>query len=88
MYDINTIEELIDELGGSSELARQLDLSQSAVAQWKVRGHISDGWHMRLFADVKRRGKSVAPEVFGMTEDEFAPLAATKHRSSSRALAS
>lgn len=73
MYDINSVDELIDELGGPLELARELDISQPAVSQWKSRG-IGTGWHMLLYAKAIRRGKTVCPAVFGLTEEEFAPI--------------
>lgn len=87
MYDINTIDELVLELGGDTAVANRFGLTQPAVANWKIRGHITPGWHMRLYADALSHGKTVNPIVFDMTEDQFAPLAATRHRSSVRALA-
>lgn len=77
MYDINSIEELIDALGGDTVLASELGISQPGVGNWKVRGFIPPGWHMRLFAELRKRGQTMNPEVFGMTEDEFGPLAET-----------
>ena len=69
-YDINTIDELIDELGGGSAVGRWLGITPEAVSMWKARGNIAPGWHMRLAAAVGRKGKTINPEVFGMTEDE------------------
>lgn len=74
MYDINSIPELIDELGGDTVVARWLGISQPAVAQWKARNQIATGWHMRLLAELTRRGKTVDPVVFGLTADDIAPL--------------
>ncbi len=74
MYDINSIDELVTFYGGDTALAEYLDVSQPAVANMKARGHISSGWHLRLFADVHRRGKTVAPQVFGLTEEELEPF--------------
>lgn len=74
MYDINSIDELVEAFGGDTALANELDVSQPAVANWKARGHISSGWHLRLFAEVHRRGKTVAPHVFGLTEEELEPF--------------
>ncbi len=78
MYDINTIEELINALGGNTILAAELHVAQPAVANWKVRGQIPTGWHMRLYALLAKQGLTLNPEVFGMTEDEFGPLAASR----------
>ena len=79
MYDINSIEELVDALGGDTVLAAELGMSQPAVANWKVRHQIATGWHMRLYAEVCKRGLTINPQVFGMTEEEFGPLADNRH---------
>ena len=75
MYDINTIDELVEALGGDTKVGRWLGISQPAVAAWKMRRHIPPGWHMRLWAELTRLGHSVNPEVFGMSERDLAPLA-------------
>lgn len=74
MYDIDTIDALVDELGGDSRLAEDLGISQPAVANWKARGQIGAGWHMRLLAKVFERGKTINPAVFGMSEREAKAL--------------
>lgn len=78
MYDINSIDELVDVLGGDTVLSARLGISQPGVANWKVRGQIPPGWHMRLFADVRKKGLTLNPDVFGMTAEEFGPLAETR----------
>lgn len=70
MYDINTIDDLVDALGGDSVLAESLGISQPAVANWKVRQQIGAGWHMRLFARLAELGMTVNPTVFGLSEIE------------------
>jgi hypothetical protein len=74
MYDIKTIDGLISELGGDTVLAADLDISQPAVANWKVRGEIPSGWHMRLYARVIAMGKTIDPAVFGLTAQESAAI--------------
>lgn len=78
IYDINSIDELVNALGGDTKVARWLGISQPAVAAWKARNHIPPGWHMRLLADLTKRGMTVNPEVFGLSEDILAPLARLK----------
>ena len=73
-YDINSIYELVDTLGGDTKVASWLGISQSAVSQWKLRGQIATGWHIRLLAELTRRGKTINPAVFGLTSDDLAPL--------------
>lgn len=73
-YDINSIDDLVDELGGNVRIGSWLGISSEAVSMWKARRHIAPGWHLRLAAALRRRGRSVNPEVFGMTEEEAAGL--------------
>jgi hypothetical protein len=74
MTDIKTIEQLVDFFGGDTALADMLGISQPAVAQWKSRGHIGSGWHLRLYAEIRRKGATVEPSVFGLTREEAAGL--------------
>lgn len=87
MYDINTIDELVEELGGDTAVARQFGITQPAVANWKIRGNIGPGWHMRLYAELRGRHKTVNPNVFGMSEEEFAPLNGARTTGSEHVLA-
>lgn len=71
MFDITSIDELIEALGGDTAVASELGISQPAVANWKVRGEIPGGWHMRLFARVTARGMTMDTcSVFGLPEAE------------------
>lgn len=87
-YDINSVHELVECLGGDTAVAREFGISQPAVANWKARGEIGSGWHLRLLAWAARIGKSVNPVVFGMNEAEFAPLGARRPLASELATAS
>jgi hypothetical protein len=69
-YDINTIGELVDAFGGDTQMAGSLNLSQPAVANWKLYGKIPGRWHLRLFLAIKRRGLSVDPTLFDLTAEE------------------
>lgn len=73
-YDINTIGELVDVLGGDTAVAEKLGISQPAVGNWKMRGTIGAGWHLRLFAECVRLNKTVSPRVFGLDEEEVPVL--------------
>jgi len=70
MYDIQSIEGLVSALGGDTAVAAWLGVSQPAIANWKVRGEIPGGWHMRLFARVVGMGLTIDPAVFGLTPSE------------------
>lgn len=67
---ISTITELVDFFGGDTALASMLDISQSAVAHWKIRNQIAAGWHLRLVAEISKRGATVDPKVFGLSEGD------------------
>jgi hypothetical protein len=51
-----------------------LNIGQNAVSNWSARGFIPPAWHLRLFIEIARRDLSVDPTVFGLTDDEAAPL--------------
>ena len=70
IYDVNSIDDMVRELGGNTAVAEWLDISQEAVSNWKSRGAIPPGWHLRLVASMRRRGRTVNPALFGITEDE------------------
>lgn len=59
MYDIKTIDDLVEALGGDTAVAAELNISQPAVANWKARKEIPGGWHMRLMAKLVARGLTV-----------------------------
>lgn len=69
-YDLNSIDEVVRELGGNTAIGEWLGIHPEAVSMWKARGQIATGWHLRIAAAVKRKRKSVNPSVFGLSEDE------------------
>ena len=78
-YDIRTIDELVEALGGPGELAASLGLTSSAVCNWSIRGFISPCWHVRLLYELRRIGKRADPELFEATEEQFAALFPDTH---------
>jgi len=74
MDTITTIDDLVTALGGDTALADWLGISQPAVANWKVRGSIPPGWHLRILARLRREGRTIDPSVFGLTNSEFVEL--------------
>lgn len=69
MHDIETIEHLIEEMGGPTKMGAWLGISQEAVSAFKVRG-VPPGWHVRILAEMRRRGKSLNPDVLGISDDD------------------
>lgn len=74
MYDLNSIDDVVEFLGGDTAVADWLDISQPAVGNWKVRGVIPPGWHTQLLLRIRAGGKSVDPAIFNMTATDFRVL--------------
>lgn len=71
MYDLNSIDDIVQFLGGDTAVAEWLDISQPAVGNWKVRGVIPPGWHTAILVKIKSGRKTVDPKLLGMTSDDF-----------------
>lgn len=74
MYDINSIDELIERLGGPTVIGEKFGISQEAVSNWSVRGNIGGSRHVQLLAMTRRKGLSVNPIVFGLNEKDVEGL--------------
>lgn len=74
MKHITSIDDLVEFFGGDSKLAEMIGLDQSAIAQWKRRGSIGSGWHLRLLAELTKRGATADPVVFGLAPEDARPL--------------
>lgn len=74
MKTLRTIGEIVDVLGGPTEVARELDLEgPAAVCNWPLRGYIPRGWHLVLYLKLKALGYDVDLSVFGMDLDRITP---------------
>lgn len=68
---IQTIDQLVDALGGTGEVGEWADIGANAVANWIARGWIPPGWHLRLYIEANRRGLKLAYErLFGLSTDD------------------
>lgn len=74
MYDINSIEELVEALGGPTVLGDEFGITQEAVSNWSTRVNIPGGWHVQLYAMARRKGLTVNPKVFNLTEKQVEGL--------------
>lgn len=74
MYDINSIESLIEALGGPTVVGNEFGLSQEAVSNWSARGNIAGGWHLLLYAKARRKNLTVNPKVFNLSERDVEGL--------------
>jgi hypothetical protein len=73
MFDIETIDDLVATFGGPSRLGGILGIGDTAVHNWIARNYIPPSWHMRLYVDLRRMGKTADPELFELAHDH-APL--------------
>ncbi len=74
MYDITSIDALIAALDGPSILGANLGISQEAVSNWGIRKSIPGGWHMQLASMLLRKGLTIDPHVFNLTEEDVEGL--------------
>jgi len=67
---IATAKDAIRALGGPTAVAEWLNLDQSTISGWGIRGAIGRGWEMHIYWSLRDRGfthANLAPEVFGMS---------------------
>ena len=75
MYDINTIDDLVDVLDGTSGAALWADTKwPSAISNWKSRGYIPPSRHLPLLIELKRRGKTITPALLEISEEDMSFL--------------
>ena len=65
-YDVDTIDDLISLFGGPTKLGQELGIGDNAICNWSARGFIPPSWHLRLYVDLRRLGKTANPELFEM----------------------
>lgn len=63
---IETVSQLVKAFGGTVALAKWAGVTPSVVSNWKERGHIPTGWHLRLYLECKQRKLNVSPALFGL----------------------
>ncbi len=65
---LETVESVIEELGGTFRAAEAAGVGPSAVSNWKTRGKIPSDQFLIISAALKTVGKEVSPGLFGFTE--------------------
>lgn len=71
LYDINTISELVEALGGPTKLAHEHGVTASNISNWSLRGFIPPSWHFRLYLALRERGLTVNPDLLEMTPEQY-----------------
>lgn len=82
--ELKTVPEVIAALGGPTFLGERFDIGQNAVSNWKIRGHIPPGWHLRVYLSIRQRGLEVHPSVFGLDTLDGLKEEPSKRRGPSR----
>ena len=72
---LQTVEQVIDKLGGSAKVADLMGVGVSAVSNAKTRNRFPHAWRMRLWQESQRQSFEIAPDLIGM--DDVAPSAKT-----------
>lgn len=65
---LETVDDVIEALGGSAAVASLLGFRTSAVSNWKERGRIPAGKFQLISEALEPRGLRVALSVFGFSE--------------------
>jgi DNA-binding transcriptional regulator YdaS (Cro superfamily) len=68
MQELQSVSAVIDALGGPSALALRVGLTQQAVSQWRARDSIPADKYLLLQAELKRRGLTAPPSLWGIAE--------------------
>jgi hypothetical protein len=61
---IHTVDELIDELGGTGKAAAHLGVTAGAVSHWRTRGRVPGSWHKLLRREFLDRHIIIDDSVF------------------------
>jgi DNA-binding transcriptional regulator YdaS (Cro superfamily) len=65
---LNSVDEVIEVLGGTGAVASLVGMSSPAVSNWSKRGRISHRSSMIIRDALAALGKEAAPSVFGFKE--------------------
>lgn len=68
---LTTTEQVIEALGGTTAAAEWAGMGPSGISNWLARG-IPPGWHYRIDRYLATKGYTVAPEVFGYSDERVA----------------
>lgn len=70
MRYLNTVDDVIEWLGGPTKAAAWLDVTDNAICLWRHR-HIPRGHHSRLIARAVRENVVISNDVFDMPEEDY-----------------
>jgi DNA-binding transcriptional regulator YdaS (Cro superfamily) len=65
---LESVDEVIEALGGTQRSAEQLGVLPTAVSNWKARGKIPSDKFLVISGALRERGKKVSSTIFGFSE--------------------
>ncbi len=63
---INSVQEIVERLGGPTKLSQKLGISQPTVSIWIMRNKIPSRWFLAIMALLNKEGCTAVPKIFGM----------------------
>ncbi len=67
---LNSVEAVIDALGGSAAAQKIAGVSQPAVSNWKARGRMPAEFFLVFGARLRKKAATVDPSLFGIQKPE------------------
>lgn len=65
---LDTVDKIIEALGGTHKAAAALGVVPSAISNWKARGRIPSAQFFAITAALRESGSEAAPGLFGFAE--------------------
>lgn len=67
---LETVDQIIEALGGTNKVAAALGVGPSAISNWKARGRIPSEQYFVIKSALHAGGKEPAPAIFGFAPAE------------------
>ena len=83
---IKTVGDLIRALGGQRPVARWLNIAPSSVQKWINNNRVSRWRTAAILARIRAEGLDVAPELLGMSDEEYEAITSPNKRTRKRYL--
>lgn len=68
MRHVETANDIIDTLGGTSAVAKMLKRSPQQVSNWRADGRLPSSVYLLVSNELAKYGKVASPRLFGISE--------------------
>ena len=75
---LRTVDEVVEAFGGDAVVAEWLNIQRTAVVNWRMRGFIPPGHHLRIYLEAQAMGCRIDPKLLGL--HGWVPLAEFRSR--------